>query len=185
MYQSFICSIILLKMNIKIKVAVCYQNQNVRFCIEKMTHSISLCICARMCIVSIYYRMCIILIVKMKNNEHIHMMLFIRWLRKFLRFFDIFFFIFFSFLRGPAINCVRTVGIYDSSPTIQEGKDAALIKVYRPLGKKSGGVDFQVLLFVELLSTQIVGERPKEVIFCQSQVWRIRWKGNGYSNQLH
>jgi hypothetical protein len=40
------------------------------------------------------------------------------------------------------------------------------MEVYRPLGEESGGVDFYVLFFVELLSAQIFGERPKEVIFC-------------------
>jgi hypothetical protein len=60
----------------------------------------------------------------------------------FLRFFDIFFFIYFSFLRESAISYVYTIGIYGSSPTIQEGKDAAPIEAYRPLGKESGGVDF-------------------------------------------
>jgi len=37
---------------------------------------------------------------------------------KSLRFFDIFFFIYFSFLRESAISYVYTIGIYDSSPTI-------------------------------------------------------------------
>ena len=42
----------------------------------------------------------------------------IRLATKSLRFFDIFFFIYFSFLRESAISYVYTIGIYDSSPTI-------------------------------------------------------------------
>ena len=66
----------------------------------------------------------------------------IRLERKSLRFFEIFFFIFFSFLQRLAINFVCTIGIYDCSPTIWQGKDAALTEACGPLGKERAGVDF-------------------------------------------
>ena len=66
----------------------------------------------------------------------------IRLERKSLRFFDISFFISFSFLRELVLNDVCAIGIYDSSPTIWEGKDAALIEVYRLLREKIGDIDF-------------------------------------------
>jgi hypothetical protein len=70
------------------------------------------------------------------------MLTFIRLATKFLRFFDNCFFTYFSFLTESAISYVYTIGIYGSSPTIQDGKDAAPIEAYRPLGKESGGVSF-------------------------------------------
>ena len=62
----------------------------------------------------------------------------IRLERKSLRFFDISF----SFLRELVLNDVCAIGIYDSSPTIWEGKDAALIEGYRLLREKIGDIDF-------------------------------------------
>ena len=108
----------------------------------------------------------------------------IRLARKFLRFFDISFFISFSFLRELVLNYVCAIGIYDSSPTIWERKNAALVEVCRLLGEKVGDVDFKVLLFIEFFFAQLVRQRAKQVIVCWSQVWRIRWMGNGYPTKL-
>jgi hypothetical protein len=45
-------------------------------------------------------------------------------------------------------------------------------------------VGFQVLLVVEPFLSQIVRERPKQMVVSRSQVWRIRWMGNGNPSKV-
>ena len=64
-----------------------------------------------------YEPVLIILVVHFQQSNG-HSYFYIRLATKFLRFFDIFFFIYFSFLRESAVSYVYTIGICGSSPTI-------------------------------------------------------------------
>jgi hypothetical protein len=69
-----------------------------------------------------------------------------------------------------SFNNVCSIAIYDLSPTLWKGKNPSLIELLGLLAKEVTEVHFEVVLFVNFFSAQVIGKRTKQVVVSESQV---------------
>ena len=103
---------------------------------------------------------------------------------KFLLFFQKFSFHFSIWTIKLAFRYICTITIYDSSSTRWQRQDPAFQQILALLTKKVDGINFQVVLIVELFLTKMVRKRAEQMIIRWSQVRKIKWMRNGNLSEL-
>ena len=108
----------------------------------------------------------------------------IRLALKFLLFFQKFYFYLSIWTIKLAFRYICTITIYDSSSTLWQRQDSAFLQILGLLTEEVDGINFQVVLIVELFLTKMVRKRVEQMIIRWSQVRKIKWMRNGNPSWL-